>query len=222
MRRTQKIRDRLIRCLTRDTWSRDRRHVWPTTVEGRACRRALALLHAGLHLLRLSRTCVLCLPEAAAKAFAVLYFKGIRPSPLDHPGVLLSSLVSVILHFDFEVVSYSCAAPARRQGVERGAQFTDLRRDSPNLVFHQPWPPGKVGRRNHRLIRLLHGERPGAHERRDSFRAANLGLRLSHSSGGRGRLRFIRHRQLPPAGRDPDRVPRSQSQCRFRREGTRE
>ena len=47
-------------CLTRDSRSRDRRHVRPTTtVVGRACRRALALLHAGLHALLHSRTRVL-------------------------------------------------------------------------------------------------------------------------------------------------------------------
>ena len=37
-------------------------------VEGRACQTALALLHAGLHLLRHSRTCVLGPLESAANA----------------------------------------------------------------------------------------------------------------------------------------------------------
>ena len=66
LRCTKKKRDRLIRCMSRDSWSRDRRHVWPITVVGRACRRAMAILHAGLHVLRHSRTCVLGQPDAAA------------------------------------------------------------------------------------------------------------------------------------------------------------
>ena len=40
-----------------------------------------SLLHARLHVLRHSRTCVLGLPESAANAFAVLFSKGVHRSP---------------------------------------------------------------------------------------------------------------------------------------------
>ena len=71
LRRTKIRRDRFVRYLTRDSWSRDRRHVWPTAVDP-ACGGVL-VLHAGLHVLRHSRTCPLCLLKSATNAFVCCF-----------------------------------------------------------------------------------------------------------------------------------------------------
>ena len=70
-----------------DSMSRDGKHVWPAV--GSAYRGALGFLRAGIHVLRHSRTCVLGLPESAANTFAVVFLKGIHPSPWGDNLVLL-------------------------------------------------------------------------------------------------------------------------------------
>ena len=74
----QQMLDRLIRCLTRDSWSRERRHVCPADV-GRTCQRALALFHAGLHVPRHSRTCALGLPEVCIERVCCFVLEGCPP-----------------------------------------------------------------------------------------------------------------------------------------------